>query len=109
MVYLQKDSQLPYYAVIFTSQQRENPEGYGAMAEAMENLAQKQPGFLGMEHARSDLGITVSYWKDLDSIRRWKQLSEHVLAQQKGKEQWYRKYSVRVCLVEREYYWESKE
>ena len=109
MGYLQNDSQLPYYAVIFTNQQGENLEGYQAMAEAMEKLAQEQPGFLGMEHARSELGITVSYWKDLNSIRGWKQVSEHLRAQQKGKEEWYRKYSVRVCLVEREYFWESTE
>tara|TARA_B100001057_G_scaffold450396_1_gene492444 strand:+ start:571 stop:714 length:144 start_codon:yes stop_codon:yes gene_type:complete len=37
----------PYYAVIFTSKQKENLEGYDQMANAMEALAQQQPGYWG--------------------------------------------------------------
>jgi len=46
-----------YYAVIFTSIQSKNTSGYAEMASKMEALAQKQPGYLGMEHARSELGL----------------------------------------------------
>jgi len=38
----------PYYAVIFTSVQTENIEGYTDMADSMETLAKQQPGFLGI-------------------------------------------------------------
>ena len=66
-------------------------------------------GFLGVESARSKLGITISYWKSLASIKNWKKDSEHAIAQKKGKELWYQSYRVRICKVEREYSFKSKE
>lgn len=96
----------PYYAVIFTSILSEYTEGYTEMAQLMEKLAQQQEGFLGMESARTEIGITVSYWKDLDAIKKWKANTDHLLAQQKGRAKWYQGYTVRVALVEREYSFE---
>lgn len=96
--------QPPYYAVIFTSKLSGNTEGYAEMAELMGKLAREQQGFLGIESARSEIGITVSYWKDLESIKQWKANTDHLLAQQKGREKWYENYSVRIALVEREYH-----
>lgn len=93
----------PYYAVIFTSVRTEVVEGYGEMAELMVQLAQQQKGFLGVESARNEIGITVSYWKDLESIKIWKQNLDHLMAQKKGRESWYKSYTTRICLVEREY------
>jgi heme-degrading monooxygenase HmoA len=93
----------PYYAVIFTSLRTEGDNGYGRMAEAMERLAAEQPGFLGIESARDELGITVSYWESLESIAAWKQNSRHLVAQQRGRDAWYEEFKVRVCRVERDY------
>jgi heme-degrading monooxygenase HmoA len=93
----------PYYAVIFTSIRTEGDEGYGAMADLMEELARQQPGYLGIESARSGLGITVSYWKSTEAIKAWKENLKHKGAQRMGKERWYADYRVRVCKVEREY------
>jgi heme-degrading monooxygenase HmoA len=93
----------PYYAVIFTSTRTEGDNGYATMAEAMENLASTQPGFLGIESARDGLGITVSYWDDLESIAAWKQNARHLVAQQRGRDNWYEAFKVRVCRVERDY------
>lgn len=93
----------PYYAVIFTSIRTEGENGYNEMAEKMAALAKQQPGFLGMETARNETGITVSYWKDLESIQNWKQHTDHLMAQQKGLEKWYAQYKVRICKVERDY------
>jgi len=93
----------PYYAVIFTSEQSEDTEGYSDMAARMGELAQQQPGYLGIESAREGLGITVSYWRDLDSIRDWKKNAEHLQAQAKGRSRWYTNYTTRIALVERDY------
>ena len=93
----------PYYAVIFTSTRTEGDHGYAAMSDRMIEMAEKQPGFLGVEHAREDLGITVSYWKDLESINNWKHHAEHSIARQKGREEWYKDYKVRIARVERDY------
>ena len=94
---------IPYYAVIFTSTQTDDTEGYSEMAEKMETLAKQQEGFIGIESARNTIGITVSYWESLDAIKNWKANTEHLFAQQKGREQWYNWYNVKICKVEREY------
>lgn len=93
----------PYYAVIFTSIKTEDEEGYSEMADLMMELANKQDGFLGIESAQSNLGITVSYWKDTDSIKNWKQNSDHLIAQSKGRKEWYQHYKTRISKVERDY------
>lgn len=93
----------PYYAVIFTSTLTTDTEGYNEMGQKMVELAKKQDGFLGIDSAREDVGITVSYWESLEAIKSWKQNSEHLLAQQKGQNKWYSWYNTRICKVEREY------
>ena len=93
----------PYYAVIFTSTRTEGDNGYGAMAERMVELASQQSGFLGVESARNEVGITVSYWKDLESIRAWKANAEHLEAQRLGRAQWYGAFTTRIAKVERDY------
>jgi heme-degrading monooxygenase HmoA len=93
----------PYYAVIFSSITTEDTEGYNIMAEKMVELVKKQPGFLGHESARNAIGITVSYWDSLEAIKNWKVVSEHLIAQQMGKDKWYASYKTRICLVERDY------
>jgi len=93
----------PYYAVIFTSARTGGDHGYTATADAMLELARKQPGFLGFEAAREELGISVSYWSDLESIRLWKSNLAHQEAQKRGRETWYSGYRVRISKVERDY------
>ena len=95
--------QPPYYAVIFTSLRTENEEGYEETARRMMELAARQDGFLGAESVREGLGITVSYWRDLASIRAWKNHPEHQIARQKGKSDWYTACKTRISLVERDY------
>lgn len=97
------EAQKPYYAVIFTSLRTEGDQGYGDMAEKMEQLARQQPGFLDMESARDGLGITVSYWESLEAIAQWKADLDHIEAQRTGIATWYSWYKVRVCRVERDY------
>jgi heme-degrading monooxygenase HmoA len=93
----------PYYAVIFTSHRTETDDGYGETAQRMLDLAAQQPGFLGVESARNEVGITVSYWRDLDSIKAWKAVAAHREAQANGRQKWYSAYKTRICLVERDY------
>ena len=95
--------QPPYYAVIFTSLKIEEDKGYEKMAQRMIELANQEDGFLGLESAREEIGITVSYWKDEESIKKWKANIEHINAQKIGQELWYKQYKVRVAKVERDY------
>ena len=101
------DLKIPYYAVIFTTLFTENLIDYEKTAERMEKLAKLQEGYLGIESARSNIGITVSYWKDLASITKWKNNIEHTEARVKGRNKWYQQHQLRICKVERAYDFES--
>jgi len=91
----------PYYAVIFTSKRSDVSDYYSKMADRMVELAGQEEGFLGIESAREENGITVSYWKDLESISRWKDNIEHKVARER--EEWYLHFKVRVAKIERDY------
>lgn len=95
----------PYYAVVFTAVRTDGDNGYAERNERMTELAAGQPGFLGVDSARGadGLGVTVSYWRDEDSIAAWRENAEHVLARAHGREHWYASFSLHVAKVERAY------
>ena len=83
----------PYSSTIFTSIRIEVKE--------IENIE----GFLGYETFRdkNSFGVNVSYWKDLNALKKWKENTLHKKAQALGREKWYKNYKLRICLVERDY------
>ncbi|MGW0039770.1 antibiotic biosynthesis monooxygenase family protein [Gordonia sp. NPDC003376] len=93
----------PYVAVIFTSIRTPGDNGYAVMSARMDELARTRPGCLGIESAREELGITVSYWIDEAAAQAWKHVAEHEIAQQRGRSTWYADYQVRVATVTRSY------
>ncbi|MGP0174680.1 antibiotic biosynthesis monooxygenase family protein [Pseudomonas sp. NCHU5208] len=96
--------QPPYYVVIFTSLRTEVDAGYAEAAQRMLELAAQQPGFLGVESARSDgLGITLSYWQSEEAIRAWREHAEHSAVRERGRGEWYAAFTTRVAKVERAY------
>ncbi len=105
---ISKTPKPPYYAVIFTSVSSAITKGYDETSNQMISLAKKQIGFLGIESARNEVGITVSYWDSLENIKNWKDVFEHKIAQKRGKEVWYNTYKVRICRVEHDYGFEKQ-
>lgn len=96
----------PYYAVIFASTATDDTDGYAEAADRMVALARDQPGFLGVDSARSDgVGITVSYWVSEAAIAAWKAHVEHSVVRETGRARWYASYQLRVARVERAYDW----
>jgi len=95
----------PYYVVIFTNQRRDCDNGYADMASTMEELAATMPGYLGFESARDEngFGFALSYWESEEAIKNWKRNAEHLVAQRRGRAEWYEDYTVRVAKVERAY------
>lgn len=73
------------------------------MADRMVELAQLQDGFLGLESVRNELGITVSYWSNPESISKWRENAEHTLAREQGRSLWYQSFKVRIARIERDY------
>ncbi|MDM5154269.1 antibiotic biosynthesis monooxygenase [Bacillus sp. DX1.1] len=100
----------PYYAVIFTSQLSQDTTDYDDVAEKMEDLAKQQPGFISVESVRdtSGLGITISYWESLEAIKHWRENAAHTIARQRGREQWYEQFHMKICVVEKEYDFQRK-
>lgn len=92
----------PYYAVIFTSVRSNIDSGYSETDRLLIERVAAQPGFIGFESARQEIGITVSYWSSLEAITAWKEDIAHRRAQGRAQE-WYDAYRVRVCRVERDY------
>lgn len=93
----------PYYSVVFTSMKTQDLSGYGETAERMEELVKEVPGYLGMDHAQTPggLSITVGYFRDADAIAEWQANLEHRAAQKRGRAEWYQSYTLHVAKVER--------
>lgn len=106
---ISKTPRPPYYAVIFTSTRAYGDNGYSQMADKMVRLAEEQDGFLGIESVRDGLGITVSYWEDMNSIKLWRDNLEHKYAREKGRNTWYEAFKVRIAKVERDYSFDESE
>jgi len=70
------------------------------MTACMLELAQQQDGFIAFESAKQEIGITVSYWRDLDSIKQWRNHVEHREAQRLGRELWYDSFELHIARVE---------
>lgn len=92
----------PYFAVIFTSLRTDGDNGYADTARRMLDIARQQPGFLGYESARNELGVSVSYWASLEAITAWKNHPAHREVQSRADE-WYRETKIRIARVERDY------
>ncbi|MFF0200965.1 antibiotic biosynthesis monooxygenase family protein [Streptomyces sp. NPDC005017] len=92
----------PYYAVIFTSVRTPGDDGYTETAERMGQLVREIPGFLGEDAARTEggLGITVAYFRDLAGIERWRADAEHRAAKERGRANWYERYTLHIARVE---------
>jgi heme-degrading monooxygenase HmoA len=101
----------PYYAVIFASRHKGDDPEYAVIADRMMELAADQPGFLGMDSVREPggSGITVCYWRDLASIRGWKEQAEHRHAQELGRQRFYSGFELCIARVEHRYAWEGQQ
>jgi len=99
----------PYYAVIFSRKLSGNTEGYAEMSSTMQTLAEKQPGYLGLDAIRNEeqQGISISYWDSLEAIQSWRNNVQHQQAMNQGTALWYQNYQVKIARVERAYAFDS--
>ena len=87
----------------------EDDAGYAAAAEAMERLAEEQPGYRGFVGARGDdgVGIAISYWTNEAAALAWRHHPDHARIRDEGRARWYRRYDLSVSTVTRDYAWEK--
>ena len=92
------------YAVIFKAKTKKLDESYFNMANRMRELAIDEYGcvkFTAVTEGSNE--IAISYWESMEQIKKWKQNSEHLVAQKLGKEKWYETYSVEIVKVLEKY------
>lgn len=95
-------------AVIFIStRSAADDAGYVMAAEAMVDLAARQPGYVNIVSVRGAdrRGITVSYWANEAAALAWRDQPDHTAIRDRGRGLWYDDYLVVVTTVERAYAW----
>ena len=89
------------FLVVFRSRKRADLDraAYEAEAERMETLARQQAGYRAFKSYTAADGETIalSEWDDEAAARAWGRVSEHALAQARGREHYYRDYTVFLC------------
>ncbi len=92
------------YVVIFRAKIRALDDEYVRVAARMRELALTQFGCVEFQSvSEGNAEIALSYWADEASILAWKQHTEHVIAQQLGRERWYESYCVEIAAITRRY------
>lgn len=92
------------YAVIFRAEIARVDEEYSQMAARLRELAIQEYGcldFTAVTEGSSE--IAISYWSSKEQILAWKANAMHLVAQEKGRSQWYSSYRVQIAEVVREY------
>ena len=88
------------YAVIFKATIADFDDEYSRFATRLKKLAFEKYGcqdFVSVTEGNEE--IAISYWETKDQIRDWKNDPEHRLAQVKGRDKWYKSYSVEICEI----------
>lgn len=92
------------FVVIFRARVRQTDNEYSQVAARMRELALGQFGCLEFTAVTEGSNeIALSYWPSEEHIRAWRAHSEHVLAQQLGRQRWYDSYIVQVAEITRDY------
>ncbi len=80
---------------------------YLKIATKLRSFLENRDGFISIERFQSltEEGkiLSLSFWRDENSIAEWRNVLEHRNAQKKGKESLFRSYRIRVAEVIRDY------
>lgn len=95
-------------AVIFEVEpQAGRQQHYFDLAAELQPLLKASDGFISIERFQSlttpGKYLSLSFWRDEDSVTAWRTLGEHRIAQGKGRDGIFRDYRLRVAGVIRDY------
>ncbi len=95
-------------AVIFEATPGEGKKDeYFSIAEKLRPELNKIPGFISIERFQSVANpgkiLSLSFWKDEESITQWRNIEMHRQAQAKGRRSVFSDYRLRVAHVVRDY------
>jgi heme-degrading monooxygenase HmoA len=88
-------------------------QDYLDIAARLKPELEKIDGFISIERFQSLTDetklLSLSFWRDEDAVRRWRNFPEHREAQAMGRESVFRDYRLRVVSVIRDYGMNSRE
>ena len=95
-------------AVIFEFTPREGRfADYKALAEGLAEDVRNSDGFISIERFESISNkgkfVSLSFWRDEEAVRKWRNLQKHREAQKKGRGGIFKSYRLRVANVLRDY------
>jgi heme-degrading monooxygenase HmoA len=80
---------------------------YLDIAAGLRPELEKVPGFISIERFQSVANpqkvLSLSFWKDEESITEWRNLELHRMAQQEGRSRIFENYRLRIAIVQRDY------
>src|SRR5204863_7586932 len=80
---------------------------YKALAEGLADDVRNAEGFISIERFESistkGKFVSLSFWQDEDSVRKWRNLQKHREAQKKGRGGVFKSYRLRIASVVRDY------
>lgn len=93
--------------VIFRNELRPGAGGpaYEALAEQMYGLVSQMPGFISAEFYSNPDGneTAIVSFESEAALAAWRNHPEHLAAQRRGQQEFYRSYHIQVCQVQRDY------
>jgi heme-degrading monooxygenase HmoA len=96
------------YVVIFEVEPRPGREqDYLALAAELRGEVEKIDGFISVERfqslAKKDRLVSISFWRDAEAVRRWREHARHHMIQLHGRGVIFADYRITVAEVERQY------
>jgi heme-degrading monooxygenase HmoA len=86
---------------------KEKVNEYLNIAADLKPILEKIDGFISIERYASlvdeDKILSLSFWRDEESVNEWRNLDIHRFAQEKGREGVFSDYRLRVATVNRDY------
>jgi len=80
---------------------------YKALAEGLADDVSEAEGFISIERFESistkGKFVSLSFWRDEDCVRKWRNLQKHREAQKKGRGGIFESYRLRIAQVVRDY------
>jgi heme-degrading monooxygenase HmoA len=96
------------FVVVFEVEPKEGREqDYLDLAAQLKSEIEEIEGFISVEGFKSTTRpgrlVSVSYWRDEEAVKRWRDHNRHHLAQLSSRDQIFADYRITVAEVERQY------
>ena len=96
------------FVVVFEVEPRPGREQeYLALAAELRAEVEKLEGFISVERfqslAKQNRLVSISYWRDAEAVRRWREHTRHHMVQLQGRGAIFADYRISVAAVERQY------